>query len=90
MYDYRALRKVVTLLAILFGVVLVVLVVTSLPLNKFALLSVVLMVVVGVYFTLIPLRLLGEMADLEKRVELYKRKCDELSKQSSTTETQKD
>ncbi len=86
MYDYRALRKVVTLLAVLFGVVLVVLVVTSLPLNKFALLSVVLMVVVGIYFTLIPIRLLGEMADLEKRVELYKRKCDELTKQSSAQE----
>lgn len=76
----------VTLLAVLFGVVLVVLVVTSLPLNKFALLSVVLMVVVGIYFTLIPIRLLGEMADLEKRVELYKRKCDELTKQSSAQE----
>lgn len=76
----------VTLLAVLFGVVLVVLVVTSLPLNKFALLSVVLMVVVGIYFTLIPIRLLGEMADLEKRVELYKRKCDELTKQSGAQE----
>ena len=29
MYDYKSLRKIVTLLAVLFGVVLVVLVVTS-------------------------------------------------------------
>ena len=50
MYDYKSLRKIITLLAVLFGVVLVVLVVTSQPLNKFAWLSVLLLAVVGVFF----------------------------------------
>lgn len=73
MYDYRSLRKIVVLLAVLFGVVLAVLVITSLPLNKFALLSVVLMVVVGIYFVTIPLKLLKEMQDMEALIEKYKR-----------------
>lgn len=73
MYDYRSLRKIVVLLAVLFGVVLAVLVLTSLPLNKFALLSVVLMVVVGIYFVTIPLKLLKEMKDMEALIEKYKR-----------------
>lgn len=73
MYDYKSLHKVVVLLAVLFGVVLAVLVLTSLPLNKFALLSVVLMVVVGIYFVTIPLKLLKEMKDMEALIEKYKR-----------------
>ena len=73
MYDYKSLRKVVVMLAVLFGVVLAVLVLTSLPLNKFALLSVVLMVVVGIYFVTIPLKLLKEMKDMEALIEKYKR-----------------
>lgn len=72
MYDYKSLRKIITLLAVLFGVVLVVLVVTSQPLNKFAWLSVLLLAVVGVYFVTIPLKLLKEMADMERLVEKYK------------------
>lgn len=73
MYDYKSLRKVIVMLAVLFGVVLAVLVLTSLPLNKFALLSVVLMVVVGIYFVTIPLKLLKEMKDMEVLIEKYKR-----------------
>ncbi len=73
MYDYKSLRKVIVMLAVLFGVVLAVLVLTSLPLNKFALLSVVLMVVVGIYFVTIPLKLLKEMKDMEALIEKYKR-----------------
>mgnify|MGYP006362295605 FL=1 len=72
MYDYKSLRKIITLLAVLFGVVLVVSVVTSQPLNKFAWLSVLLLAVVGVYFVTIPLKLLKEMADMERLVEKYK------------------
>lgn len=72
MYDYKSLRKIIKLLAVLFGVVLVVLVVTSLPLNKFAWLSVVLLAVVGVYFVTIPLKLIGEMKDMEAIIEKYK------------------
>ncbi len=72
MYDYKALLKIVRLLAVLFGLVLVVLVVTSLPLNKFAWLSVVLLAVVGVYFVTIPLKLIGEMKDMEAIIEKYK------------------
>lgn len=72
MYDYKALRKIVRLLAVLFGVVLVVLVVTSLPLNKFAWLSVVMLAVVGIYFVTIPLKLIGEMKDMEAIIEKYK------------------
>ncbi len=73
MYDYKSLRKVIVMLAVLFGVVLAVLVLISLPLNKFALLSVVLMVVVGIYFVTIPLKLLKEMKDMEALIEKYKR-----------------
>ena len=72
MYDYKSLRRVIRLLAVLFGAVLVVLVVTSLPLNKFAWLSVLLLVVVGGYFVTIPLKLLGEMKDMEAIIEKYK------------------
>ena len=72
MYDYKALQKIVRLLAVLFGVVLVVLMVTSLPLNKFAWLSVVMLAVVGIYFVTIPLKLLGEMKDMEAIIEKYK------------------
>lgn len=72
MYDYKSLRKIIKLLAVLFGVVLVVLVVTSLPLNKFAWLSVVMLAVVGIYFVTIPLKLLGEMKDMEAIIEKYK------------------
>ncbi len=72
MYDYKALRKIITLLAVLFGVALVVLVITLLPLNKFAWLSVLLLVVAGVYFVTIPLKLIGEMKDMEAIIEKYK------------------
>ena len=72
MYDYKALRKIVRLLAVLSGLVLVVLVVTSLPLNKFAWLSVVMLAVVGIYFVTIPLKLIGEMKDMEAIIEKYK------------------
>ena len=72
MYDYKSLRKIIKLLAVLFGVVLIVLVVTSLPLNKFAWLSVVMLAVVGIYFVTIPLKLLGEMKDMEAIIEKYK------------------
>ena len=72
MYDYKALRKIIRLLAILFGVVLAVLVVTSLPLNGFAWISVLLLVAVGAYFVIIPLKLIGEMKDMEAMIEKYK------------------
>lgn len=84
MYDYKALRKIIILLAILFGMVMIVLVVTSLPLNKFAWLSVLLLVVVGIYFTSVPLRLIKEMEDMEQRLELYKRKASEVEKSVKT------
>jgi hypothetical protein len=77
MYDYKALRKIVRLLALLFGVVLLVLVVTSLPLNKFAWLSVLLLIAVGVYFLTIPLKLIGELQDMEAMVEKYKNAAKE-------------
>lgn len=73
MYDYKTLRKIIITLALLFGVVMAVLVLTTLPLNKFAWLSVVLLVVVGVYLVTIPLKLLKEMADMENLIEKYKR-----------------
>lgn len=84
MYDYKALRKIIILLAILFGMVMIVLVVTSLPLNKFAWLSVLLLVVVAIYFTSVPLRLIKEMEDMEQRLELYKRKASEVEKSGKT------
>ncbi|MBO7300159.1 MAG: hypothetical protein J6U53_01970 [Tidjanibacter sp.] len=72
MYDYKSLRKIVTLLAVLFGVVVFVLVVTMLPLNKFAWLSVLFLLVVGGYFVTIPLKLIREMKDMEAMIEKYK------------------
>ncbi len=72
MYDYKSLRRIVRLVALLFGVVLLVLVVTSLPLNKFAWLSVVFLAVVGGYFVTIPMKLIGEMEDMEAIIEKYK------------------
>lgn len=74
MYDYKALEKIVRTLALLFGVVLVVLVVTSFPLNPFSWISVGLLVVVGIYFTSIPLKLIKEMKDMEGLIESYKKK----------------
>lgn len=76
MYDYKTLRKIVRMLAVLFGVVMVVMVATSLPLNKFAWLSVVLLVVVGVYFVTIPLKLIKELESMEQLVEKYKRNAN--------------
>lgn len=73
MYDYKALRKIIRLLALLFGAVMAVLVATSLPLNGFAWLSVVLLVVVGIYFVTIPLKLIGELESMEQLVEKYKK-----------------
>lgn len=73
MYDYKTLRKIIITLAVLFGAVLMVLVFTSLPLNKFAWLSVLLLIVVGVYFVSIPLKLIGEMKSLEALIEKYKK-----------------
>lgn len=73
MYDYKTLRKIIITLAVLFGAVLMVLVFTSLPLNKFAWLSVLLLAVVGVYFVTIPLKLIGEMKSLEALIEKYKK-----------------
>lgn len=75
MYDYKTLRRVVLMLAILFGVVLLVLVVSSLPLSGFGWISVVLMVTVGGYFTTIPLKLIKELQDMEKIVESYKKEA---------------
>lgn len=75
MYDYKTLRRVVLMLAILFGVVLLVLVVSSLPLSGFGWISVVLMVTVGGYFTIIPLKLIKELQDMEKIVESYKKEA---------------
>lgn len=72
MYDYKTLRKVIVTLAVLFGVVLAVLVLTTLPLNKFAWLSVLMLMVVGIYLICIPLKLLKEMADMESIIEKYK------------------
>lgn len=75
MYDYKTLVKIIRTLALLFGLVLVILVVTSRPLNAYAWISVLLLVVVGVYLTSIPLKLLREMQDMESLIESYKRKA---------------
>ncbi len=80
MYDYKTLRKVIFTLAALFGFVLVVLVFTCLPLNKFAWLSVLLLIVVGIYFVTIPLKLIGEMKDLEELMEKYKKEAQTTKK----------
>lgn len=73
MYDYKALRRVIRLLGIVFGVVLMVLIVTSYPLNPFAWISVLLLVIVGVYLISLPSKFLKEMQDMEKIIEKYKK-----------------
>jgi uncharacterized protein YacL len=79
MYDYKTLVKIIRTLALLFGLVLVILVVTSRPLNAYAWISVLLLVVVGVYLTSIPLKLLREMQDMESLIESYKKKAQKES-----------
>lgn len=74
MYDYKSLRRVIRMLAILFGVVMLVLVVTSYPLNPFAWISVLLLVVVGIYLVMLPTKLLKEMEDMEGIINSYKKK----------------
>lgn len=73
MYDYKALRRVIRLLGIVFGVVLMVLIVTSYPLNPFAWISVLLLVIVGIYLISLPSKFLKEMQDMEKLIEKYKK-----------------
>lgn len=75
MYDYKTLTKVIRTLALLFALVLVILVVTCFPLNPFGWISVLLLAVVGIYFTSIPLKLLGEMKEMESLIETYKREA---------------
>lgn len=73
MYDYKALKRVIRLLGIVFGVVLLVLIVTSFPLNPFAWISVLLLVIVGIYLISLPTKFLKEMQDMEKIIEKYKK-----------------
>jgi hypothetical protein len=53
---------------------MLVLVVTSYPLNPFAWISVLLLVVVGIYLVMLPTKLLKEMEDMEGIINLYKKK----------------
>ncbi len=62
------------MLAVVFGIVLLVLVVTSYPLNPFAWISVLLLAVVGVYLVMLPKKLLGEMEEMEEIINMYKKK----------------
>jgi membrane protein required for beta-lactamase induction len=73
MYDYKTLRRIIRTLALLFALVLVILVVTTTPKSIFGWISVLMLVVVGIYFTSIPLKLLGEMKDMEAMIEAYKK-----------------
>ena len=76
MYDYKSLRRVIRMLAVVFGIVLLVLVVTSYPLNPFAWISVLLLAVVGVYLVMLPKKLLGEMEEMEEIINMYKKKLE--------------
>lgn len=73
MYDYKTLRRIIRTLALLFALVLVILVVTTTPKSIFGWISVLMLVVVGIYFTSISLKLLGEMKDMEAMIEAYKK-----------------
>lgn len=75
MYDYKTLRRIIRTLALLFALVLVILVVTTTPKSIFGWISVLMLVVVGIYFTSIPLKLLGEMKDMEAMIEAYKKEA---------------
>lgn len=75
MYDYKTLRRIIRTLALLFALVVVILVVTSTPQNIFGWISVLLLVVVGIYFAAIPLKLLGEMKEMEAMIESYKKEA---------------
>lgn len=73
MYDYKTLCKIIRTLGLLFALALVILVVTLLPIGAFGWVSVLLMAVVGVYLVSIPLKLIGEMKEMEAIIESYKR-----------------
>lgn len=75
MYDYKTLGRIIRTLALLFALVVVILVVTSTPQNIFGWISVLLLVVVGIYFAAIPLKLLGEMKEMEAMIETYKKEA---------------
>lgn len=75
MYDYKTLGRIIRTLALLFALVVVILVVTSTPQNVFGWISVLLLVVVGIYFAAIPLKLLGEMKEMEAMIETYKKEA---------------
>ncbi|MBP3440070.1 MAG: hypothetical protein J6K24_02325 [Tidjanibacter sp.] len=75
MYDYKTLGRIIRTLALLFALVVVILVVTSTPQNIFGWISVLLLVVVGIYFAAIPLKLLGEMKEMEAMIESYKKEA---------------
>ena len=75
MYDYKTLGRIIRTLALLFALVVVILVVTSTPQNVFGWISVLLLVVVGIYFAAIPLKLLGEMKEMEAMIESYKKEA---------------
>jgi uncharacterized membrane protein len=86
MYDYKALRKVITMLGVAFVVVLVVLLLTSRPLSLFALISGLFMLAIAGYFITIPLRLIREMQDMERMIEGYK----QAAKKQQTSDAKKE
>lgn len=79
MYDYKALHKVIVTLGVCFVVVLGVLLLSSRPLGGFAIISALIMLAVGGYLIFLPLKFLEEMKELERRVELYKSRVEELN-----------
>ncbi|MBQ1964049.1 MAG: hypothetical protein II358_01340 [Tidjanibacter sp.] len=86
MYDYKALRKVITMLGVAFVVVLAVLLLTSRPLSLFALISGLFMLAIAGYFITIPLRLIREMQDMERMIEGYK----QAAKKQQTSDAKKE
>lgn len=73
MYDYKAIKRVIVTLGIAFAAVLIVLLFACRPLNGFALISALFMVVLAIYMLSIPTKLIKELQDLEKMVESYKK-----------------
>lgn len=74
MYDYKALKRVIVTLGITFFVVLAILLFSCRPLDGFALISALFMVVIALYMMLIPNKLIKEMEELEGEIDKLKNK----------------
>lgn len=61
MYNWKAIKKIIIMLAVVFGIDLAVLILSLSAINKFTIIAIIILVVVVIYFTAIALKLLKEL-----------------------------